>query len=151
MKFFLLLLILSTLAFACNNTVDDKQNTENELDENPLVKKWKLQVHQKQAQTNKEMNLKAQPTEVILSIMDGGYFMIYDTFVDPKFNFKGFNRIQERSKGQWELDGKKLTLHHQDEDTSYIEELEITTLNLNTLATKSKNKKSVIFKTYKSY
>jgi len=151
MKFFLILFTLSLVFTACNTSSDNNQNVEDEINDNPILNKWKLQSHQKEEQISKKMDLKAQPTEVILSIMDGGYFIIYDTFIDPKFNFKGFNRIQERSKGQWELIDNKLTLHHQHDDTSYLEVLEITTLNLNTLATKSKDKKIVIRKVYKSY
>jgi hypothetical protein len=150
MKSISILFSLLFFTLACSNSTKNEVNTENNLDSNPIVRKWKLQKLQKISKKN-EVNLQSQPTEVILSIMDGGYFVIYDTFVDPKFNFKGFNRIEERSKGQWVFDNKNLTLHHHSNDTSYTEELEVTLLNKNTLSTKSIGKKNKIFKTYKSY
>lgn len=150
MRIVLFILICLFSIASCDNA-NNKLEVENELDSNPIIKKWKLHIHQRKDEKNQEINLKEQPTEVILSIMDGGYFVLYDTFVNPKFNFKGFNRIQERSKGQWEFENKILTLHHHSDDTTYTEKLHVTVLNKNTLATKSKNKKVVIFKTYESY
>lgn len=152
MKITLLSILLLFISMSCSEVSETENSSEVGYDENPILGKWKLQVHQKNEKSNSKMNLKQQPTEVILSIMDGGYFVMYDTFVDPRFRQKGFNRISERSKGQWELiDNKMLILHHNYEDTSYNEELIITTLNKNTLATKSKDKKAIIFKTYQGY
>ena len=153
MRYFVLLLCLNILLFSCSdkNETTDEVAVEEE-NENPIVGKWKLNIHQKKENQNNEIDLKHQPTEVILSIMDGGYFVIYDTFVDPKFNQKGFNRISERSKGQWELiNDKKLILHHNFDDTTRIEELTITKLNKHTLVTQGKDKKANIYKTYEGY
>lgn len=153
MKYFFLLLSLNLLLFSCSETTKPTENVEiEEENENPIVGKWKLNIHQKKENQNNEIDLKHQPTEVILSIMDGGYFVIYDTFVDPKFNQKGFNRISERSKGQWELiDDKKLILHHNSDDTTRIEELLVTKLTKHTLVTQGKDKKANIYKTYEGY
>lgn len=151
MKYGLLLLITGgILLFSCNQNADNAAKGDGK--DNPIVGKWKLQSMQnKQAESDK-INLSEQPTQVILSILDGGYFVLYDTFTDPRFNQKGFSRISEISKGQWEfIDNKKLVLHHNNEDTTLIEELEITLLNKNTLVTKGKNKKSSIYKTYQGY
>lgn len=144
--------------YSCNsnqeqNRNDEKnQEIEDSYDENPIIGKWKLQIHQKSDSSKTEINLKEQPTELVLSIMEGGYFVVYDTFIDPKFSQKGFNRIYERSKGQWELiDKNQLVLHHIVEDSNYIENLQITKLNKNTLVTKGKDKKSNIYKTYSGY
>ena len=146
---FIFVLVLFT---SCKSEIETSKTPEIMYNENPIIGKWKLQIHQKKEATKTEVNLKAQPTIVILNVFDGGYFVIYDTFVDPKFNQKGFNRIYERSKGQWEYDdNEKLTLHHNFEDTSYVEELIVTTLNKNTLVTKSKDKKATIYKTYEGY
>jgi hypothetical protein len=148
-----LILFLSSffLFISCTQKAKVLEN-EDVFIENPLIGKWKLQFFQKNEENKKETNLKEQTTHQILSIMEGGYFMIYDTFIDHKFNDKGFNRIAQRSKGQWEFDNnKKLILHHIFDDTTYIEELFITTLNKNTLVTKGKEKNANIYKTYQGY
>lgn len=149
MKNLFTILFLSLFIFSCSTEIKQEKIGE-ELNENPIVGKWKLNSHKNNQ--NSEIDLKSQPTDVILSIMDGGYFVIYDTFIDPKFNQKGFNRISERSKGQWEFnDNKKLILHHNFDDTTRIEEMEVTMLNKNTLVTKGRDKKSNIYKTYQGY
>jgi uncharacterized protein (TIGR03066 family) len=147
-----ILMILVILTFiACSGKKDANEYDMQEENSNPIVGKWKLHLHQKR-ENNTKVDLKAQPTEVILNIMDGGYFIIYDTFIDPRFNQKGFNRISERSKGQWELlDDKRLILHHNVDDSTRLEELTITKLNNRTLVTKGKDKKSSIYKTYEGY
>jgi hypothetical protein len=146
--FILILFIL----FSCSNNEQNENQIIEETNENPIVGKWKLSTHKNKSPENKEIDLKSQPTEVILSLMDGGYFVVYDTFIDPRFNQKGFNRISERSKGQWEfINNKKLILHHNFDDTTRIEEMEVTLLNKNTLVTKGKDKKSNIYKTYEGY
>ncbi|MES2589256.1 MAG: hypothetical protein V4622_09755 [Bacteroidota bacterium] len=150
---FLTTTLFSSVLISCSS--NEKENDESKVEEendNPIVGKWKLHNLQKKEGTNSEMDLKNQPTEVILSLMDGGYFLIYDTFVDPRFDQKGFNRISETSKGQWEfIDNKKLILHHNSDDSTVIEELDVTMLNKNTLVTKGKDKKSSIYKTYEGY
>lgn len=150
MKYGILVLLLSIFLFSCNQNTQPKKIEEDT--ETPLIGKWKLQMHQKKESGNTEIDLKSQPTQVILSILDGGYFVLYDTFVDPRFNQKGFSRISERSKGQWEFtDGKKLVLRHNSSDSTIVEELIITVLNKNTLVTKGQDKKSTIYKTYQGY
>lgn len=153
MKYLILLTLTAVVLFSCTEQNKPEAETENEeLNENPIVGRWKLQMHQKKESVNSEIDVKHQPTEVILSIMEGGYFVIYDTFTDPRFNQKGFNRISERSKGQWEfLDNKRLILHHNYDDSTRTEEMSVTMLNKNTLVTKGENKKSSIYKTYEGY
>lgn len=155
MKLFSLLFLFAFVLFSCgSNDADSADNHKEGASDNPIVGRWKLQTS-KQTKENidNEVDLKAQPTEVILSIMDGGYFVIYDTFIDPKFNQKGFSRISERSKGQWEYADKKLILHHNFDDSVRIEELIVKTLNKNTLVTKGegKNSHSQVYKTYEGY
>jgi hypothetical protein len=148
-SFFYMLMLLFFVSCA-DPAINNKE--QEDISENPIVGKWKLNTHKKAESDKKEVDLKSQPTEVILSIMDGGYFVIYDTFVDPRFSQKGFNRISERSKGQWEfIDEKKLILHHNFEDSTRTEEMDVTLLNKNTLVTKGKDKKSNIYKTYQGY
>lgn len=151
MKQALFLILVGLSIVACSSKEELETTDSQEVNLNPIVGKWKLHLHQKR-ENNTKIDLKSQPTEVILNIMDGGYFIIYDTFIDPKFNQKGFNRISERSKGQWEyLDDKRLILHHNIDDSTRIEELTITKLNNQTLVTKGKDKKSSIYKTYEGY
>lgn len=150
MKYGLFLLITSSIfLFSCN------QGAKKDVDdgkENSIIGKWKLQSLQNKQSNDSQINLNEQPTQVILSILDGGYFVLYDTFTDPRFNQKGFSRISEISKGQWEfIDNKKLILHHNSQDTTVVEELFVTMLNRNTLVTKGKDKKSSIYKTYQGY
>ncbi len=153
MKYLILLTLTTVILFSCAEAPKPPADTEDEeLNENPIVGRWKLQSHRKKEGGNSEIDIKNQPTEVILSIMEGGYFVIYDTFTDPRFDQKGFNRISERSKGQWEfLDNQRLILHHNFDDSTRIEEMNVTTLNKNTLVTKGKDKKSNIYKTYEGY
>lgn len=153
MKYLILLIIFGVIVSSCSeNKPKTETNETEELNDNPIVGKWKLQISQKKESSDNEIDLKNQPTDVILSLMEGGYFVIYDTFVDPRFNQKGFNRISERSKGQWEfIDDKKLILHHNFDDSTKVEELIVTMLNKNTLVTKSENKKANIYKTYEGY
>ena len=157
MKNIFLLLILTTLVISsslisCSASKSDEDVTQEDENENPIVGKWKLNGLKNKDLKDQDVNLKNQPTEVILSLMEGGYFVIYDTFIDPRFSQKGFNRISETSKGQWEfIDNKKLILHHNSDDTTRIEEMDVTLLNKNTLVTKGKNKKSNIYKTYEGY
>ena len=149
MKHCLLLILTAVFLSSCSSK---NQNGLLEENENPIIGKWKLQYLQNNERSNKEIDLKKQPTQVILSILDGGYFVLYDTFTDPRFNQKGFSRISEISKGQWEfLEDKKLILHHNGQDTVIVEELLVTVLNKNTLVTKGKNKKASIYKTYQGY
>ena len=153
MKYLILLTLTTCILFSCAETPKPSADDESEeLSENPIVGKWKLQSHQKKEGNGSEIDVKNQPTVVILSIMEGGYFVIYDTFTDPRFNQKGFNRISERSKGQWEfVDNKRLILHHNYDDSTRTEEMSVTTLNKNTLVTKGGDKKSNIYKTYEGY
>jgi len=116
-----------------------------------IVRKWKLQTHENKSAGGDKLDLASQPTNIILSVRPEGYFVIYDTFTDPRFKTAGLNRIQQRSKGQWKQEGDKLTLHHTLGDSSYSEELYITRLNKNTLVTKGKDEKSLIYKTYGGY
>lgn len=151
MRYLLILITFGLLIYSCKESIPSSSNENEEFNDNPIVGKWKLHSKESSNPSNK-MDLKAQPTEIILSLMDGGYFVIYDTFVDPRFNQKGFNRISERSKGQWEfIDNKRLILHHNFDDSTRIEELFVTLLNKNTLVTRGENKKSTIYKTYEGY
>lgn len=114
----------------------------------PLEGKWKLQKEERTSTREKGVPYADQPTYVILHIQKGGYFLIYDTFIDPSWKNKGLPMINERSHGQWKIEGKTLTLNHLKNDTSYMEKLQISQLDDQTLITQGSDRKSNVYKTY---
>ncbi|AEA45505.1 lipocalin family protein [Fluviicola taffensis] len=97
---------------------------------------------------SRKTNHQNQPSNVVLNFQKNGFFIIYDTFVDPSWRKKGFPLIQERTSGQWELKDSALTLVHQEKDTSYTENFKIIRCNKKELVTERSNKKTTIYKTY---
>lgn len=89
-----------------------------------------------------------QPSDVILNIRKNGFFIVYDTFVDPKWRKKGLPLIQERTSGQWKLEDSLLTMVHQDKDTSYSEGFKIVRCDGTELITERSNRKTTIYRTY---
>lgn len=122
--------------------------TEENSMESQLNGRWKLTKEEHKMTREKGVQYSKQPTNVILHIQKNGYFTIYDTFIDPKWKDKGLPLIERRSKGQWNLSGKTLTLNHIEDDTSFAEKLEITRLNDTELVTHGSDKKANIYKTY---
>jgi hypothetical protein len=151
MKFFSTLILFGLFAHfsSCSSPAGTEKPEKQEAPS--IVRKWKLQSHENKSFAGDKLDLSSQPTDIILSLRQEGYFVIYDTFTDPRFKTPGLNRIQQRSKGQWKQEGDKLILHHTNGDSSYTEELYVTELNKNTLVTKGKDKKSLIYKTYGGY
>jgi hypothetical protein len=137
------------LTTSCTENTPEKA-TNGVLSEDPkvIVGRWKLTKQERSKSAEKGVPYADQPTSIILHIQDNGYFTIYDTFIDPKWKSKGLPLIQRRSKGQWKLDGKQLVLMHLSDDTSYTEQVEITTINSDELITRGQNQKSNVYKTY---
>lgn len=135
---------------ACGENATDKNEpvTEGNSMEETLKGRWKLTKEEHKMTREKGVQYSKQPTNVILHIQKNGYFTIYDTFIDPKWKEKGLPLIERRSKGQWQLEGKTLTLNYIEDDTSYSEKLEITTLSKTELVTRGSDKKANIYKTY---
>jgi hypothetical protein len=69
---------------------------------NKLAKKWVLL----------DDIVSDSPTMIIMSFEKSGYFVIYDTIIDPKFAEAGINKIQPISKGQWKYKNNEITLTH---------------------------------------
>lgn len=113
-----------------------------------IVGRWKLEKEERRPVTEKGVVYKDQPTYVILNVQKNGYFILYDTFIDPAWKSKGLPLISERSKGQWEMTDKVLKLHHNSGDTSYTETIEISEMDKKTLVTKGQDAKSNVYKTY---
>ncbi len=132
----------------CSESTGTTEKTTTESNSTSLVGRWKLQKEERNSTREKGVAYSDQPTYVILHIQKGGYFLIYDTFIDPSWKKKGLPMINERSHGQWELDGKTLTLNHLKNDTSYVEKLQISQLDEQTLITEGSDRKSNVYKTY---
>lgn len=151
MKSIYTLILLSgiLLATSCTQSKPDAPAADT-LTQNPqaILGRWKLTKEEHIKTREKGVEYANQPTNIILHIQKNGYFIIYDTFIDPKWKLKGLPLIERRSKGQWELKGKQLTMTYLDDDTSYTETVEITSVNNVELITRGKDKKSNVYRTY---
>lgn len=137
------------LVASCTSESADKSvEKESTATKDAILGRWKLTKEEQKTTREKGVQYADQPTNVVLHIQKNGYFIIYDTFIDPQWKNKGLPLIQRRSKGQWELNGSQLSLTHLMDDSSYKEELEITSISENELITKGKDKKANIYKTY---
>ena len=99
--------LLITLAFSsCISNSESELGKESIAEYNTtinkLAKKWVL-VNDISADS---------PTMVIMSFEKSGYFIIYDTIIDPKFAEAGINKIQPISKGQWKYENNQISLMH---------------------------------------
>lgn len=131
-------LTLSIVLFSCSQSGK----------ENSIAGRWRLEKEEKRPSDDKAVEYANQPTYVILKLDSNGYFLLYDTFIDPSWKSKGLPLIAERSQGQWKLEGKTLKLNHETDDTTYTEMLTVSEVNETTLVTKGQDHKSNVFKTY---
>ena len=105
--FFKICFLLIAFAFSsCDSDSASQQGIESnaEYDKaiNKLAKKWVLS----------DDIVSDSPTMVIMSFEKIGYFIIYDTIIDPKFAEAGIKKIQPISKGQWKYENNQITLIH---------------------------------------
>jgi hypothetical protein len=90
-----------------------------------------------------------QPSDVILDFKKNGFFIIYDTLVDPKWRKKGLPLIEKRTSGQWKLEDSLLTMiHDDDKDSAFSEEFKIVRCDGKELITERSNKKTTVYRTY---
>ncbi|MDH4474238.1 MAG: lipocalin family protein [Fluviicola sp.] len=141
---FALLLVASCSGESADKSAEEQVTSEKD----GILGRWKLTKEEQKTTREKGVEYSNQPTNIVLHIQKNGYFIIYDTFIDPTWKEKGLPLIQRRSKGQWSLNGKQLSLTHLMDDSSYTEELEITSITSTELITKGKDKKANIYKTY---
>lgn len=134
------------LLFASCTTDPQKAENAPEQPTISIIGRWVLSKSEDSG--SRKTNHRNQPSDVVLNIQKNGYFIVYDTFVDPKWHKKGLPLIQERSSGQWELNDSVLTMIHEDKDTSYRENFKIKICNGNELVTEHSGKKTTIYKTY---
>lgn len=149
---FTLLLALTILLFSIPSCGDDipEKTVNKEAGETTIsiTGRWKLTRSQNTSASNDQVEYADQPTDVILHLQKNGYFIVYDTFTSPSWKQKGLPLIQQRSRGQWTLEGKQLQLNYFSDDSNFTEELEVTKLSQNELVTRGKDKKSNVYKTY---
>ena len=138
---FILMGLLSGL-IACDNTSEPKNEVES------IQRKWTLFKTENRSENYESKEFSGQPIEIIMSLDNNGYFIIYDTFLDPKFEGAGINKIQQRSKGQWSYEDDILKLHHITDDTAFTEILKITSLDSKELVVQGENDKKNIYRTY---
>lgn len=143
------ILFVLLLTASCTSESTDKPAEEQVASKkDDILGRWKLTKEEQKTTREKGVEYANQPTNIVLHIQKNGYFIIYDTFIDPSWKEKGLPLIQRRSKGQWALEGKQLSLTHLMDDSSYTEELEITSITSTELITKGKDRKANIYKTY---
>lgn len=140
LSFFFLLLLVS-----CSAETKEVKNASKQ-GENAITGRWIL-IKSEDAGSRKT-NHQNQPSDVVLNFKKNGFFIIYDTFVDPKWRKKGLPLIQQRTSGQWKLEGSVLTMIHDEKDTSYTERFKIVRCNGKELVTERSNKKTTIYRTY---
>lgn len=134
---------------ACNTSSSETNSTEVEKvvkTETPMVVgKWQLTKTEDASNKSKEQK---GLSVIVMDIQKNGYFIVYDTFIDPNWKNKGLPLIEERASGQWNLDGENLTLTYSEDQNGKVEELEVTKLTSTELVTKNEKAKSTVYKTY---
>ena len=78
---------------------------------------------------------------IIMSLEKNGYFIIYDTIIDPKFAEAGITKIQPISKGQWRYENNELRLMHLLPESNNPEVFKVKELSSTKLITEGSNSK----------
>ena len=146
MKQLIVLLSLSALVFlqSCGGNSTAKESNKDQ--ETTIIGKWRLT--KKGQKENENQSEAKQPTQVVMDLQKNGFFIVYDTFLDPEWKKKGLPLIQEITKGQWTFEKSTLTLNHQTPDTTYTETFNVSSVSNETLITKGSNKQTTIYRTY---
>lgn len=141
------LLLFSTLLLfvSCSTDTKPAENTP-EQKKVSIVGRWVL-IKSEDSDFRKTDH-QNQPSDVVLNMQKNGFFIVYDTLVDPKWRKKGIPLIQERTSGQWKLEDSLLTMIHQDKDTSFTEDFKIVRCDGVELVTERSNKKTTVYRTY---
>lgn len=142
---FIYALLLSSLGmYACSSTPStEKEETA------PIVGRWKLTSEEK-APSNKSASYSSKEhSMVVLQLQKNGYFMEYDTILDPEWKKKGLHQIERRSKGQYTYEGNTLTLNHSSSDTAFTEVMTVNKLTDTDLTLVFKSKNATVTKIYK--
>jgi len=121
---------------------------ENALEETKISVTGRWVLIKSEGSDSRKTNHQHQPSDVVLNFKKNGFFIIYDTLVDPKWRKKGLPLIEKRTSGQWKLEDSLLTMIHDDKDTSFTEEFKIVRCDGKELITERSNKKTTIYRTY---
>lgn len=130
--------------YACSST----PSTENE-EAAPIVGRWKLTSEEKAPSNKSAIYSSKEHSMVVLQLQKNGYFMEYDTILDPEWKKKGLHQIERRSKGQYTYEGNTLTLNHSSNDTAFTEVMTVNKLTNTDLTVVFKSKNATVTKTYK--
>jgi hypothetical protein len=146
MKFLSITSLIAAAIIAASCSGKEKAADNEASGKEMLTGSWKLErANKENAATG--IAYANEHVQVILSLRPNGYFLVYDSVIDPAWKEKGVPLITERLKGQWERKNEQLTLHYSG-DSTYSETLEISKVDGSTLVTKGKNQQSSVFKTY---
>ncbi|WP_430402100.1 hypothetical protein [Fluviicola sp.] len=142
-----LLYLFSLLLLAsCTTDVKEVENTP-AAKEISVVGRWVL--IKSEDSDSRKTDHQHQPSDVVLNFKKNGFFIIYDTLVDPKWRKKGLPLIEKRTSGQWKLEDSLLTMiHDDDKDNSFSEEFKILRCDGKELITERSNKKTTVYRTY---
>ncbi len=135
----LLLLSIATLQSCGEKGVNDETAKE----ENTVVSingDWTLHKEEK---NGKKLDYSGKPTAVTLTLKENGYFIFFDKITNEKISDSGVAKIQERYKGQYDLDGKELSLNHFVNDSLVSESYTIQSLTATELILKSNTTKNI--------
>ncbi|WP_294672163.1 hypothetical protein [uncultured Fluviicola sp.] len=141
-----LLLFFTLLLFVSCSTNTEKVETKTEQKKMSIIGRWVLIKSEDSG--FRKTDHQNQPSDVVLNIQKNGFFIVYDTLVDPKWRKKGLPLIQERTSGQWKLEDSLLTMIHDDKDTSFTEDFKIVRCDGDELVTERSNKKTTVYRTY---
>lgn len=142
-----LLYLFSLLLLAsCTTDVKDVKNAP-AAKEISVIGRWVL--IKSEDSDSRKTDHQNQPSDVVLNFKKNGFFIIYDTLVDPKWRKKGLPLIEKRTSGQWKLEDSLLTMiHDDDKDNSFSEEFKILRCDGKELITERSNKKTTVYRTY---
>jgi hypothetical protein len=126
----------------------EPKEAENVPVQEPLSVTGRWVLIKSEGSDSRKTNHQHQPSDVVLNFKKNGFFIIYDTLVDPKWRKKGLPLIEKRTSGQWKLEDSLLTMIHDDKDTSFTEEFKIVRCDGKELITERSNKKITVYRTY---
>jgi hypothetical protein len=130
--------LLSLSSCGDNSVNDEKSKTENAVVS--INGDWTLRKEEK---NGKKLDYSGKPTAVTLTIKENGYFIFFDKITNEKISDSGVPKIQERFKGQYDLDGKELSLNHFVDDSLVSESFTIQSLTASELILKSNTTKNI--------
>ncbi|MEY3236426.1 MAG: hypothetical protein RI883_527 [Bacteroidota bacterium] len=134
----LLLIVTSLQSCGEKETSDEAGKTDNSIVS--INGDWTLHKEEK---NGKKLDFSGKPTAVTLTIKENGYFIFFDKITNEKISNSGVPKIQERYKGQYDLDGKELSLNHFVNDSLVSESYSIESLTATELILKSNTTKNI--------